>query len=89
MEFWNFIGNEEEMIDLLGQQQLFDWKEGEETDKNKQLLSKRMDVVHRAILRGIKKFYLHMILKAHPEYKRKRIWRVKKEDLLEDIRVRF
>ena len=48
-------------------------------------LSERKDVVNRAILRGIKKFYIDILLNFVPGYKDKRLWRVHKPTLLKDI----
>lgn len=48
-------------------------------------LSERKDVVNRAILRGIKKFYIDTLLNFTPSYKDKRLWRVHKPTLLKDI----
>ena len=54
--------------------------------KNQKIdLSERKDVVNRAILRGIKKFYINLLLNFIPEYKNKRLWRVHKPTLLKDI----
>lgn len=49
-------------------------------------LSERKDVVNRAILRGIKKYFMNFLLEGKPEYQNKRICRVNKEKLIEDIK---
>ena len=54
-------------------------------DGQKVNLSERKDVVNRAILRGIKKFYIDLLLNFVPGYKDKRLCRVHKPTLLKDI----
>lgn len=50
-------------------------------------LAERKDVVNRAILRGIKKYFLEAFLKVFQDYKTKRICRVHKASLLNDVRL--
>lgn len=47
---------------------------------------KRKDVVHKGILRMIKGFFLDLLLKTFPEYQKKRLWRVNKSKLLNNIK---
>lgn len=48
-------------------------------------LAERKDVVNRSILRGIKKYFLESFLEDFPDYKTKRICRVFKPSLFEDV----
>lgn len=61
----------------------------EKKDKEKACVSlaERKDVVNRSILRGIKKYFLCAFLESFPEYKNKRICRVHKPTLLNDVKV--
>lgn len=58
---------------------------GVKRPKNKVNLAERKDVVNRAIMRGIKKYFLESFLKRFPDYKNKRICRVYKPTLLTDV----
>lgn len=48
-------------------------------------LLERPDVVNRGILRGIKKYYIHLLNKHCPEYKTKRLWRVETSKLISNL----
>lgn len=53
--------------------------------KPKAKYTTRVDVVNKGLLRMIKSFYLDLLYEHYPEYKNKRLCRVNKSKLLEDI----